>query len=331
MSLIKKTDRIFIAGHKGMAGSAITRSFKKKGYQNLLTVSRNELDLSSSTKVEEWFKKNKPDIVVLAAAKVGGILANNDYPTDFLLENLKIQNNVIENSWKNSVHRLLFLGSSCIFPKYASQPIKEEYLLQSPLEPTNQWYAIAKIAGLKLCEALRKQYDFDAISLMPTNLYGPGDNYNLETSHVIPALIRKFHNAKIKKEKQVFCWGSGSPKREFLHVDDLGEASVFVLEKWDPKSKNSPKTSNNEILNHLNVGQGIDCTIKYLAELIAENFEYNGQIIWDSSKPDGTPQKLLDIKNISNLGWSPKISLNEGIKMTIKSYLEEINAKNLRN
>ncbi len=330
MDLIKKNERIFIAGHNGMAGSAILRSFKKKGYKNILTVSRKELDLSSPKEVEEWFKKKRPEIVVLAAAKVGGILANNEFPTDFLLENLKIQNNIIENSWKYNVHRLLFLGSSCIFPKYAPQPIKEEYLLHSPLEPTNQWYAIAKIAGLKLCEAFRKQYDFDAISLMPTNLYGPGDNYNLETSHVIPALIRKFHNAKVKKEKQVFCWGSGKPKREFLHVDDLGEASVFVLEKWDPKSKNSPKTSNNEILNHLNVGQGIDCTIKYLAEMIAENFEYSGEIIWDNSKPDGTPKKLLDIRNITNLGWSPKISLEKGIKMTIKSYLEEINSRKLR-
>ena len=330
MSLIKKSERIFVAGHKGMVGSAIMRSLMQKGYKNIITATRSELDLSCESAVKSWFKKNQPDITILAAAKVGGILANDKYPTDFLLENLKIQNNVIESSWENNVHRLLFLGSSCIYPKFSLQPIKEEYLLKSSLEQTNQWYALAKISGLKLCEALRKQYGFDAIGLMPTNLYGPGDNYNLETSHVIPALIRKFHNAKIKKEPQVICWGTGKPKREFLHVDDLSDASVFVLENWDPNSKNSPQLPNEGKLNFLNVGSGIDHTIKYLATVIADLMQYKGEIIWDTSKPDGTPQKLLDVSNLSKLGWESKIDLKKGIKMTIEHYKDEINKLTLR-
>ena len=312
-NLIYPNDRIFVAGHKGMAGSAICRSLIRKNYKHLLTVNRSDLDLEDSNDVNNWINKTKPDIVVLAAAKVGGIEANNNYPASFLLENLKIQNNVIESAWRGGVRRLLFLGSSCIYPKYSNQPITEEALLSSDLEPTNQWYAIAKIAGIKLCTSLRLQYDFDAISLMPTNLYGPGDNYHLKDSHVLPAFIRRFTEAVEKKEESVTCWGSGSPYREFLHADDLGDACVFCLENWKPDQRD---------IQFLNVGTGIDLTIKDLAQAVAEATGYKGEIFWDKSKPDGSPRKQLDVSRLSNMGWEAKISLKDGLKETVKLFKE---------
>jgi len=328
--LISKEDSIFLAGHRGMAGQSILKALKNNGYKNILLMKRKELDLTNEKDVSEWFQKLKPRVVILAAAKVGGIEANNNNPTEFLLENIKIQNNVIENSWKNNTKRLLFLGSSCIYPKLASQPIFEEELLSNYLEPTNESYALAKILGIRLCTSLRKQYGFDAISLMPTNLYGPGDNYHPKNSHVLPSLIRKFHNAKINKISEVSCWGNGSAFREFMHVDDLGEASLFALEKWDPNNKNSPKYENGEPLTFLNVGTGKDITIKDLAEKIASILNYKGSIFWDKSKPNGTPRKLLNSDRLKSLGWSPKISLKEGLKETINSYQELLASKNLR-
>ncbi|MDC3011006.1 GDP-L-fucose synthase [Synechococcus sp. AH-736-G21] len=319
--LINQDDSFFVAGHRGMAGSAICRALQRSGYDNLHTASRDELDLLDLQAVQRWFTKNKPTVVVLAAAKVGGIHANDTYPADFLLENLKIQTNVIETAWRSGVKRLLFLGSSCIYPKFAEQPIKEESLLTGALEPTNEWYAIAKIAGIKLCESLRKQYGFDAISLMPTNLYGPGDNYHPENSHVLPALIRRFHEAKELGAESVTCWGTGSPMREFLHVDDLGEACVFALENWQPKP---------EELQFLNVGTGVDLTIKQLAETIAQVSGFKGKILWDDTKPDGTPKKLLDIKTLSAIGWSPRISLSHGIHSTYVNFVKSLAADSIR-
>ena len=310
-------DKIFIAGATGMAGQAIKKNLIKSGYKNLLTPKRKELDLFKLEDVKTWFLKNKPEIVIIAAAKVGGILANSSQPTQFLLDNLKIQNNIIETAWKSKVKRLLFLGSSCIYPKFALQPIKEEELLKASLEKTNQWYAVAKIAGIKLCEALREQYNFDAISLMPTNLYGPGDNYHPNDSHVMASLIRKFYIASKNSLPEVNCWGTGSAYREFLHADDLGSAVVFALEKWDPSSINAPLDEEGKPLNMLNVGTGIDISIKDLVNLIASTVNYKGNIKWDSNKPDGTPKKLLNIERLSKLGWEPKISLEKGIKNTI--------------
>jgi len=306
--LITHADRIFVAGHRGMAGSAIVRALSAAGYTNLLTASRNELDLEDSVAVRAWFEAHKPEVVILAAAKVGGIHANATYPADFLLDNLKIQNHVIETAWRSGVRRLLFLGSSCIYPKFAEQPIQEEALLTGPLEPTNEWYAIAKIAGIKLCEALRKQHGFDAISLMPTNLYGPGDNYHPENSHVLPALIRRFHEATQAKAPSVTCWGTGSPLREFLHVDDLGEACVFALENVQP---------GPEDLQFLNVGTGVDLTIRELAKAVAAATGYQGEIRWDTSKPDGTPKKQLDVSQLAALGWRARIPLAEGLVSTV--------------
>ena len=319
--LINKDDRFFVAGHRGMAGSAICRALQRSGYENLLTASRDELDLLDLQAVQRWFAENKPTVVVLAAAKVGGIHANDTYPADFLLENLKIQTNVIETAWRSDVKRLLFLGSSCIYPKFAEQPIKEESLLTGALEPTNEWYAIAKIAGIKLCESLRKQYGFDAISLMPTNLYGPGDNYHPENSHVLPALIRRFHEAKESGAESVTCWGTGSPMREFLHVDDLGGACVFALEKWKPDSEQS---------KFVNAGTGRDLSIKELAHAVAETTDFQGKIVWDQSKPDGTPKKLLDVSRLRKLGWNPAISLSEGLPLAYHDFLEKIKDKKLR-
>ena len=311
MGYLSKEDKIFIAGHKGMVGSAIVRNLKNNGYLNLLTVKKTDLDLTDQNSVKKWYAVHKPDVVVIAAAKVGGIIANSTYPTQFLLDNLKIQNNLIEGAWENGLERLLFLGSSCIYPKFASQPIKEESLLSDSLESTNQWYAIAKITGIKLCEALNIQYGFDAISLMPTNLYGPGDYYHPEKSHVIPALISKFDNAAKNNLERVVCWGSGSPRREFLYVDDLADACKFVLEKWKP---------NKEDIKYLNVGTGIDMKIQKIAEKIAEKCGFDGEILWDSSKPDGTPKKQLDISKITSLGWAPKTSFDVGLDLTISNY-----------
>ena len=318
---IKAEDRFFVAGARGMAGSAICRALQEKGYGDeakggaLLTPNRQELDLLNQEAVERWYEDNKPDVVVLAAAKVGGIYANDTYPADFLLENLKIQTNVIEVAWKAGVRRLLFLGSSCIYPKFAEQPIKEESLLTGSLEPTNEWYAIAKITGIKLCESLRKQYGFDAISLMPTNLYGPGDNYHPENSHVLPALIRRFHEAKEGGLETVTCWGTGSPLREFLHVDDLGEACVFAMEHWQPQLDGP---------SFLNVGTGVDLTIRMLAEAVAEATGFKGEIHWDSSKPDGTPKKQLDVSRLNQLGWRARIRLEDGLATTVKEFRNQL-------
>ena len=322
---ISLNEKIFVAGANGMVGNAICRALFKKGYGkvnggDILKPNRKELDLLDTKAVQKWFKLNKPTVVIIAAAKVGGILANFKYPTQFLLDNLKIQNNLIETSWQTGVKRLLFLGSSCIYPKFAKQPINEESLLTGQLEETNQWYAISKISGIKLCEALRKQYNFDAISLMPTNLYGPGDNYHPQNSHVMASLIRKFYEASKNSLPSVSCWGTGKPFREFLHVDDLGEAVVFVLETWDPSSINAPKDGKNNKLTILNVGSGKDISIKELAYKISNLVNFKGKIIWDSSKPDGTPKKLLNIQKIQSLGWEPRISLEQGIKSAIESF-----------
>ena len=315
-------DTFFIAGASGMVGSAICRNLKKNGYGDinkggkLLTPSRNVLNLLNINEVEDWFNLNKPSVVVIAAAKVGGIFANSSMPTEFLLENLKIQTNLIETSWKTGVRRLLFLGSSCIYPKFASQPIEEESLLSGELESTNQWYAIAKISGIKLCEALRNQYNFDAVSLMPTNLYGPGDNYHPQNSHVMASLIQKFYNASNESLPDVTCWGSGKPYREFLHVDDLGDAVLFSLENWDPNSENAPIDKYGNKLSLLNVGSGIEISIKDLANKISKLLNFQGNIKWDESKPDGTPRKKLNCEKINKLGWYSKISLDQGIVET---------------
>ena len=328
--LINQGARIFVAGHRGMAGSAICRALQRSGYENLLTASRDELNLLDLQAVQRWFVEKKPSVVVLAAAKVGGIQANDTYPADFLLENLKIQTNVIETAWRSGVKRLLFLGSSCIYPKFAEQPIKEDSLLTAALEPTNEWYAIAKIAGIKLCESLRKQYRFDAISLMPTNLYGPGDNYHPENSHVLPALIRRFHEAKESGAESVTCWGTGTPMREFLHVDDLGEACVFALESWSALSDIAPVDRTGTTMSFLNVGTGVDITIKSLAELIASSISYEGKIIWDHTKPDGTPKKQLNVDTLDSLGWSSRIPLSSGITDAINDYRARLIEKRLR-
>jgi GDP-L-fucose synthase len=327
--LITPADRIFVAGHRGMAGSAICRALAHAGYGDVLTAGREVLDLLDPGAVERWFAAQRPAVVVVAAAKVGGIHANATYPADFLLENLKIQNNLIEAAWRSGVRRLLFLGSSCIYPKFAQQPIREEALLTGALEPTNQWYAIAKISGLKLCEALRQQHGFDAISLMPTNLYGPGDNYHPTGSHVLPALIRRFHEARQAGAPSVSCWGSGTPMREFLHVDDLAEAALFALEHWDPAAADAPRgvgPGGEDLgpLNHLNVGTGVDVTIREAAETVAAVVGYRGAITWDTSKPDGTPRKLLDVSRLAALGWRARIGLAEGLASTYGDFVAQL-------
>lgn len=325
--LIEYNEKIFIAGASGMAGSAIAKVLKKNNYGNkvhnglILTPSRKKLNLLDFNAVQEWFEEKKPTVVIIAAARVGGIISNKNNPTDFLLDNLKIQSNILEASRNFKVKRLLFLGSSCIYPKYCKQPIKEEYLLSGELETTNQWYAIAKIAGLKLCEALRVQDNIDTLSLMPTNLYGPGDNYHLIDSHVMAALIRRFYEAKNKNSKEVICWGSGEPLREFMHVDDLAEAVLYCLERWDPNVESISCLSNGQKLNYLNVGTGEEISIKNLAEMIASNIGYSGEIKWDLSKPDGTPRKLLNIERIKKLGWAHKISLENGLNSTIRNFI----------
>jgi GDP-L-fucose synthase len=322
-TLITPEDRIFVAGHRGMAGSAICRALQRAGYTNLLTAAREELDLEDGPAVQRWFAEHQPTVVVLAAAKVGGIHANNTYPADFLLDNLKIQTNVIETAWRSDVRRLLFLGSSCIYPKFAEQPIREEALLTGPLEPTNEWYALAKITGIKLCEALRRQHGFDAISLMPTNLYGPGDNYHPTNSHVLPALIRRFVEAAETNAPSVTCWGSGTPLREFLHVDDLGEACVFALEHWNPATADAPRDSIGTPLVFLNVGTGVDLAIRALAEAVAAAVDFRGDILWDTDKPDGTPKKQLDVSHLTNLGWRARIPLSEGLGCTVAEFQQQ--------
>jgi len=307
---VEKSAKIYVAGHQGLVGSAILRKLISEGYSNIVTRSFQELDLRDQIAVNEFFKKEKPEFVFLAAAKVGGILANNTYPVDFLRDNLLIQTNVIDAAYRYGTRKLLFLGSSCIYPKFAPQPIKEEYLLTGELEPTNEPYAIAKIAGIKLCQAYNRQYQTNFISVMPTNLYGPGDNFDLETSHVIPALIRKFHEAKIKGKDQVVVWGSGKPFREFLHVDDLADACLFLMHNYN----------SSEIIN---IGTGMDLSIAELAYLIKDIVGYDGNIVFDTSKPDGTPRKLLDVSKIFNMGWKPRITLKEGIRSTYSWYQEQ--------
>ena len=327
--LISKKSKIFIAGHNGMVGSAIHRSLQQKGYQNILCTPRNDLNLLNFEEVNNWFNKNRPEVVILAAAKVGGIYANSNYSFDFILENLKIQNNVIENAWKYKVKKFLFFGSSCIYPKFVKQPIKEEYLLTGELEKTNDSYALAKIAGIKLCTSLKEQYGFDVICLMPTNLYGPGDNYHPQNSHVLPAMLKRFYDAKTRGMDEISCWGSGSPLREFLHVDDLADATIFILENISSENKifYDKKDNFNGILN---VGFGLDISIKDLANLISSVVGYKGKITWDLSKPDGTPRKLLDVSKLNKLGWSPKIELKKGIELTLKSFLTELQNKTIR-
>ena len=304
-----KSSKIYVAGHNGMVGSAIVRKLKSLGHKNLVLKSSKELDLRNSEDVTSFFNKERPEFVFLAAAKVGGILANSNYKADFIYDNLTIQNNVIKNAHLFNVEKLLFLGSSCIYPKNATQPIKEEYLLTGLLETTNEPYAIAKIAGLKMCQYFREQYGCNFISIMPTNLYGINDNFDLKNSHVLPALLRKFHDAKLNNEKKVKIWGSGNPKREFLNVDDLADASIFLINNY-----NKPET--------INVGTGEDISIKDLALLIKKITGFNGDLDWDSSKPDGTYRKLLDVSKINNLQWKAKISLIDGIKLTYDWYIK---------
>ena len=303
MQIMDKSDKIFVAGYRGMVGSALMRRLEAEAFSNVVTRERAQLDLTDESAVAKFFAEEKPDIVILAAAKVGGIKANNDYPVEFLVENLRIQNNVIRSAYDNGVRKLLFLGSSCIYPKFAPQPIAESALLTGPLEQTNEAYAIAKIAGIKLCQAFSCEYGANFISAMPTNLYGPNDNFDLETSHVLAALLRKAHEAKMHNDQKLIVWGTGKPRREFLHVDDLASACLLLLEKYD-----SPEI--------INVGCGEDSSIRELAELICEVVGFDGELAWDTTKPDGTPRKLLDVSKIRALGWKPAIPLRDGIKLT---------------
>jgi GDP-L-fucose synthase len=300
---LNKSDKIFVAGHRGMVGSALVRRLEIEGFKNLLTRDRSELDLTSDPAVAKFFAEERPTVVLVAAAKVGGIKANNDFPVEFLLENLRIQNNIFRSAYESGVRKLLFLGSSCIYPKFAPQPIPETALLSGPLEPTNEAYAIAKIAGIKLSQAYNREYGANFISALPTNLYGPNDNFDLETSHVLAALIRKAHEAKVRRDKKLTAWGTGKPRREFLHVDDLASACLLLLEKYD-----SPEI--------INVGCGEDISIRELSELICDVVGFDGELAWDTSKADGTPRKLLDVTKLRAFGWKPAIPLRDGIART---------------
>jgi len=308
MTLIQDS-KIYVAGHHGLAGSAIWRSLEQRGYRNLIGRRSRELDLCDARAVDAFFAAERPEAVFLAAAKVGGIKANHDFPGEFLFRNLAIQNHVIDAARRHGVRKLLFLGSSCIYPRMAPQPLKEEFLLSGPLEPTNQWYAIAKIAGIKLCQAYRRQYGCDFIAAMPTNLYGPGDNYDPLASHVLPALIRRFHEAKVAGAEGVICWGTGAPLREFLHSDDLGDALVFLMENYSEEQ-------------FINVGSGQELTVRELAGLVARVVGYKGAISWDPSEPDGTPRKLMDSSRLRALGWSPKVDLEDGIRGAYRDFLD---------
>jgi GDP-L-fucose synthase len=308
---MKKTDKIYVAGHRGLVGSALVRKLEKNGYNNLVLRTSIELNLTNQAEVNQFFEEETPDYIFLAAAKVGGIHANATYPAEFIRDNLLIQINIIDAAYRNNATKLLFLGSSCIYPKLAPQPMKEGHLLTGELEPTNEFYAIAKIAGIKMCQAYNKQYGFNAISLMPTNLYGPGDNFNLKNSHVMPALIRKFHDAKINNLPEAEVWGSGTPRREFLHVEDLADASVYLMNNYDDAE-------------FVNVGVGKDVTIKELAETVKEVVGYGGVLKFDTSKPDGTPRKLLDVSKLDQTGWRARINLHDGIKSTYTWFQENI-------
>lgn len=308
---MNKHTKIYIAGHRGMVGSAVWRALEKKGYTNLIGKTSKELDLKNQAEVLKFLEAEKPEAIIDAAARVGGILANNDFPYQFLMENMQIQNNLIDSALKSGINKFIFLGSSCIYPKLAPQPLKEEYLLTDSLEPTNEWYAVAKITGVKACQAIRKQFNKDFVSLMPTNLYGYFDNFDLKTSHVLPAMLRKFHEAKINGNSDVTLWGSGTPMREFLFVDDMAEAVVYALE--------------NKLPEYLyNVGSGKDITIKVLAETIQKVTGHEGGIVWDSQKPDGTPRKLMDVSKMKNIGWEYSTELQEGIEKTYKWFLNNI-------
>jgi len=308
---MQKSEKIFVAGHRGMVGSALIRALEAAGFSKLLKRDRSELDLGDSAAVSKFFAKEKPEVVIFAAAKVGGIKANNDQPVEFLLENLRVQNNVIAAAHENGARKLLFLGSSCIYPKLAPQPIPESALLSGPLEPTNEAYAIAKIAGVKLCQAFSREYGANFVSAMPTNLYGPNDNFDLETSHVLAALLRKAYEAKKSSARELVVWGTGTPRREFLHVDDCASACLFLLEKYD-----SPEI--------VNVGCGEDISIRELAELVCEVVGFDGELSWDKTKPDGTPRKLLDVSKLRGLGWTPTIPLRDGIAQTYDWFLKNV-------
>jgi GDP-L-fucose synthase len=309
--MMDTSEKIFVAGYRGLVGSALMRCLEREGFHNLPKRDRSQLDLGDERAVQSFFAKERPAIVIFAAAKVGGIKANNDFPVEFLLDNLRIQNNIIHSAYETGVRKLLFLGSSCIYPKLAPQPIPETALLGGPLEPTNEAYAIAKIAGIKLCQAYAREYGANFISAMPTNLYGPNDNFDLETSHVLAALLRKAHEAKTRKARELAVWGSGTPRREFLHVDDLASACLFLLEKYD-----SPEI--------INVGCGEDISIRELAELICAIVGFEGQLAWDDTKPDGTPRKLLDVTKLQNLGWRPTVPLRDGIAQTYEWFLKNV-------
>jgi GDP-L-fucose synthase len=313
---VDQNSKIFVAGHRGLVGSAVARALQTRGYKNLLLAAHRDLDLTNQLSVSEFFQRERPQAVILAAARVGGINANNIRPAEFIRDNLLIQDNVIDSAYRAGVEKFVFLGSSCIYPKFAPQPMKEEYLLTGPLEPTNEWYAIAKIAGVKMCQAYRRQYGFKAISLMPTNLYGSGDNFDLQNSHVLPALIRRFHEAKLRGDSTISIWGTGTPRREFLHVDDLADAVIYLMNTYD----------DEQIIN---IGWGEDVTIRELAEMIAAASGFQGQLIFDSSKPDGTPRKLLDTSRLSALGWKPKISLRSGIEQTYEWFKQHVSEARL--
>ena len=318
--MINKGSRIFIAGHRGMVGSSIAKELKSKGYKNIIEASRSELDLTRQKLVTNFFRKAKPEIVIICAAKVGGIHANNTYRADFIYENLQIQNNLIHTSYEYNIKKLLFLGSSCIYPKFADQPIKEEYLLTSPLEQTNEPYAIAKIAGIKMCESYYKQHGCDFISVMPTNLYGPNDNFHPKNSHVLPGLLRRFHEAQRNNALEVEVWGTGKAKREFLHIEDLANACVFILENVDVKDIYEQKIS------HLNIGTGEDISINKLAKLMAKTVNYKGEIKFQLDQPDGTLRKLLDVSRLKKIGWKSKIKLEDGLKKTYEWFVENENS-----
>ena len=311
--MLTKEAKIYIAGHRGMVGSAVWRALQNKGYTNLLGKTSTELDLRNQQAVADFYKKEQPEVVIDAAAKVGGILANNNFPYQFLMENLQIQNNLIDGAHKAGIEKFIFLGSSCIYPKFAAQPLKEECLLTDSLEPTNEWYAIAKITGVKACQSIRKQYQKEYVSLMPTNLYGSFDNFDLQSSHVLPAMLRKFHEAKINNNSDVTLWGSGTPMREFLFVDDMAEAVVYALE--------------NNLPEYLyNIGTGKDITIKELAETIQKVIGHQGKILWDANKPDGTPRKLMDVSKMKEIGWRYSTELEEGIKKTYTWFLKNMDS-----